>query len=57
MTHRIPSRRWQENPHRRVSKAQLNRVEKATDQNELQVVSLQREPARKAPISNRNKAQ
>ncbi|MDP7419954.1 MAG: hypothetical protein QF483_08725 [Gammaproteobacteria bacterium] len=55
MTHRIPSRRWQDNPQRRVSKAQLNRVEQATQKNELKAVSLQHKPARKPEAGNHDK--
>jgi len=41
MTHRIPSRRWQENPERRVGQAQLNRAKQATKSGKTQPVSRQ----------------
>jgi len=52
MTHRIPSRRWQENPERRVSQAQLNRVERAANNSRPSTESEQREPTREPRVNS-----
>ncbi len=46
MTHRIPNRRWQENPEHKVSKAQLHRVQQAANRSEQPSVSPRSESAR-----------
>ena len=52
MTHRIPSRRWQENPERRVSQAQLNRVERAANHSKTPPVSERRAPTREPRVDS-----
>jgi|GEM_PF-1732822 hypothetical protein len=46
MTHRIPNRRWQDNPEHKVSKAQLQRVQQAANRSEQPSASPPTEPAR-----------
>ena len=53
MTHRIPDRRWLDNPERRVGKAQLNRVEEAANTDNPPSESQQREPDRPLPARDR----
>jgi len=52
MTHRIPSRRWQENPERRVSQAQLNRVEQAANHSRPPPETERREPTREPRVNS-----
>jgi hypothetical protein len=46
MTHRIPNRRWKENPEHKVSKAQLHRVQQAANRSEQPSASPRNDPAR-----------
>ncbi len=57
MTHRIQDRRWQENPHRRVGKAQLSRVEKAASIPEQPASPSRREPTSEIQLTFRTKEQ
>jgi len=52
MTHRIPSRRWQENPERRVGQAQLNRAKQAATPGKTQPASRQEAPPRDPRAKN-----
>jgi hypothetical protein len=50
MTHRIDSRRWQQNPEHRVSQTQLNRVKQAANPGKPLPASRSEVPAREPQV-------